>query len=162
MRGYAMLTAAMALVAVSAGAAETADPGRHVNLKGGGGALHGYDPVAYVDRGRAVPGTPAFTATYEGVRYQFADTADKASFTAAPARYLPAYGGFCAYGVAQGFKVDVDPEAFSVVGGRLYLNVSKSIRAKWQKDVRGYVRKADADWPTVRDKKSGVLGGLFG
>ena len=141
-------------------AAATVDPGRHVNVKDGT-ALHGYDAVAYVERRAAVKGSPAYAATYQGVRYQFADAADKAKFDAAPARFVPAYGGFCAYGVAQGFKIDVDPEAFSVVNDRLYLNVSKSVRATWSKDVSGYVRKADANWDRVKEKKSGVLGGLF-
>ncbi len=145
---------------VSAAAAD--DVGKHVNLKGGGVALHGYDAVAYFDRKAAVRGVPAQVATYQGVRYQFADAASRAKFAAAPERYIPAYGGFCAYGVARGFKVDVDPEAWSVVDGKLYLNVSKSIRTTWQKDKARYIGKADANWDSVKDKKSGVLGGLFG
>ncbi len=158
MMAFAIVALCGAAVPVSAAAV---DPGQHVNVKGGGVALHGYDPVAYLERRAAVRGSPAYTATYQGVRYQFADAGDKAKFEMSPARYVPAYGGFCAYGVAQGFKVDVDPEAFSVVNDRLYLNVSKSIRTKWQKDVPGYIRKADGKWDSVKDKKSGVLGGLF-
>ena len=62
-----------------------------------------------------------------------------------PRRYLPQYGGFCAFGVAGGYKADIDPEAFSLVDGKLYLNYSKSIRAKWLGDVPGYIGKADAE-----------------
>jgi YHS domain-containing protein len=148
--------------ATPAKAAPQADPGKYHNLKGGGIALHGYDAVAYVNQKQAVKGSPAFTATYDGVRYQFASAQSKAAFEADPARYVPQYGGFCAYGVARGFKVDVDPEAFSVVDGKLYLNVSKSVRETWSKDPQGYIRKANDKWPSVRDKKSGVLGGLLG
>lgn len=144
---------------VRAAAADVA--GKHVNLKGGGVALHGYDAVAYFDRKTAVKGLPAEVVTYQGVRYQFADAASKAKFAAAPERYVPAYGGFCAYGVARGFKVDIDPEAWSVVNNKLYLNVSKDIRTKWQKDTPRYIGKADSNWETVKNKKSGVLGGLF-
>lgn len=147
--------------AAMAQAAAPADPGRYVNLKGGGVALHGYDAVAYFKRGAPVQGLPAFSATYQGARYQFADAQSKAAFEANPAAYAPQYGGFCAYGVARGFKVDVDPEAWSVVNGKLYLNVSKSIRQKWQKDTSGYIAKAETRWPTVKEKKSGVLGGIF-
>ena len=164
LKHYAIAAAGAAMLGViglPAHAADAGDPGRHVNLKGGGVALHGYDPVAYFDRKAAVKGDPRFSASYQGVRYQFADAADQHKFEGAPAHYVPVYGGFCAYGVAQGFKVDVDPEAFTVVDDRLYLNVSKAIRAKWVKDTSGYIRKADTNWPAVKDKKSGVLGGLF-
>lgn len=157
----AATVAAFGTAIAPAGAAPADAAGKHVNLKGGGVALHGYDAVAYFDRKAAVKGSPAHAATYRGVRYQFADAADKAKFEASPERYVPVYGGFCAYGVAQGFKVDIDPEAWSVVDNRLYLNVSKDIRAKWLKDTRRYIRKADGNWETVKDKKSGVLGGLF-
>lgn len=157
-----MLAAAtVAAFGTATAAAAADDAGRYVNLNGGGVALHGYDAVAYFDRKAAVKGVPAQVATYQGVRYQFADAASKAKFAATPERYIPAYGGFCAYGVARGFKVDVDPEAWSVVDGKLYLNVSKSIRTTWRKDAPRYIGKADSNWATVKNKKSGVLGGLF-
>ncbi|MBV8972078.1 MAG: hypothetical protein JO290_07280 [Sphingomonadaceae bacterium] len=157
---HRILTAA-AIAATASAAEAPADPGKHVNLKGGGIALHGYDPVAYFERHAAVPGNASYTATYQGVRYQFADAADAAKFKGDPGHYVPQYGGFCAYGVARGFKVDVDPEAFTVVDDKLYLNVSKSIREKWNKDAHGYIAKANDKWPTVQDKKSGVFGGLL-
>jgi hypothetical protein len=66
-----------------------------------------------------------------------------------PARYLPAYGGCCAYGVSNGYKVKTDPEAFRIVDGRLYLNYSRGVQKKWLADVPGFIRKADANWPNL-------------
>jgi|GEM_PF-2664677 len=103
---YRLFTVAAAIIAMGGAAmpasAVAAEPTKYVNLKGGGVALHGYDAVAYFDRSAAVKGSPAYTASYQGIRYQFADAASKAKFEASPQRYLPVYGGFCAYGVAQG------------------------------------------------------------
>ncbi len=123
-----------------------------VNTDRAGVALNGYDPVAYFTEGRAVAGAPGITADHAGVRYRFATEAHRATFLADPARYLPAYGGYCAYGVAQGHKVTVDPEAFRVVDGRLYLNYSKGVQKKWLEDVPGNIRKADGNWETLRDR----------
>ena len=67
-------------------------------------------------------------------------------------RYLPAYGGYCAYGVAQGYLVKIDPEAWTIFDGRLYLNYDRSISETWRKDVPGYVHKADGNWPRLIGK----------
>jgi YHS domain-containing protein len=115
----------------------------------GGVALKGHDPVAYFTDNAAVRGSDAFTATHDGVTYKFASAANRDAFVAAPARYLPRYGGFCAYGAAEGYKADIDPRAFSIVEGKLYLNYDSDIRTKWEKDVPGYIGKADRNWPAV-------------
>jgi len=111
--------------------------------------IKGHDPVAYFDQGRAVAGKAELSVEYAGVTYRFATTEHRQAFRADPAKYLPQYGGFCAFGVAGGYKADIDPEAFSLVDGKLYLNYSKSIRTKWLGDVPGYIGKAEAKWPEV-------------
>ncbi len=121
-----------------------------VNLRDGL-ALDGYDPVAYQADQRATPGSPALTATHDGAVYRFASAANREAFLADPTRYLPAYGGFCAYGMARGYRAKIDPRAFTIVDGRLYLNYSLEVRDRWSKDVAGYVRKADANWLRLRD-----------
>ena len=122
-----------------------------VNLSQGDLAIQGYDPVAYFTESAPVKGSPEFTASHEGATYRFASAANRDAFAADPARYAPAYGGFCAFGLAYGQKVDVDPEAFAVVDDTLYLNVNKDVQKRWQADVPGFVAEADGYWPQIKD-----------
>ena len=110
------------------------------------GAIRGFDPVAYHEQQRAVRGAPTITHTWNGATWRFASEANRARFAADPQRYAPAYGGFCAYGTSQGYKVSTDPDAFAIVDGRLYLNYSKPVQVTWNLDRPGYIRKADANW----------------
>jgi YHS domain-containing protein len=113
-------------------------------------ALSGYDPVAYHKDARAVKGSTQLTATYKGIIYRFASAANRDLFLKNPARYEPAYGGWCAYAMgATGEKVEVDPETFEVRDGRLYLfyhSLFNNTLPKWQKDEPNLQRKADANW----------------
>jgi hypothetical protein len=120
-----------------------------VNAKGGV-AIHGYDVVAYFTEGRAVKGRRDLTVTHDGVTWQFASTASRDRFAAEPGRYQPQFGGYCAYGVTRGYAVDIDPEAFAIVDGRLYLNYSKRVQRTWDQDRPGHIRKGEAEWPKVR------------
>lgn len=116
------------------------------------GAIRGYDPVAYFTLGRPVKGSPAFTYRWNGAEWRFASAENRDRFAAAPQKYAPQYGGYCAYGVANGYAVKIEPDAWSVVDGKLYLNYDRSVQAKWKKDVPGYIGKADANWPQVLAK----------
>ena len=113
------------------------------------GAIRGYDPVAYFTEGRPVKGSKQFTHRWNGAEWRFASELNRERFAAAPEKYAPQYGGYCAYGVASGYAVKIEPDAWSVVDGKLYLNYDRSVQASWQKDVPGFVRKADANWPRV-------------
>ena len=115
-----------------------------------GVALRGYDPVAYFTEHRPVEGSAEFTAEYQGSTFRFANKANRDAFAAAPTQYAPQYGGYCAYGTALGQKVAVDPAAFSVVDGKLYLNYNRDIQKQWSGDIPGNITKADANWPVVR------------
>ena len=128
-----------------AGAAFAGD----TNLTFHGIAIQGYDPVAYFTDGKPVPGDPAITASHDGAIYQFASEAHKAAFEADPGKYAPQYGGYCAWAVSNGYTAGTDPRAFSISGGKLYLNYSRSVQARWAKDISGNVSKADANWPGV-------------
>lgn len=123
-----------------------------VNLDAAGLALRGHDPVAYQTQNRPVPGSPQFTATHEGATYRFASAANRDAFRADPARYAPAFGGFCAMGVAMGRKLDGDPALFRVVDNRLYLNVSAPVQQRWVQDIPGNIRTANEQWPALRGK----------
>ena len=123
-----------------------------VNLDQANLALSGYDAVAYQSESAARKGSADFVATHEGGTYQFATAANRDAFVADPEKYLPAYGGYCAFGVSRGYKVKVDPEAFRLVDGRLYLNYSKSVQQQWLKDIPGFIAKANSNWPDLKDK----------
>jgi YHS domain-containing protein len=114
-----------------------------------GVALRGYDPVAYFKDGRPVKGTAEYRAEYKGSTFHFASQANRDSFAADPAKYAPQYGGYCAYGTAGGYKAAIDPAAFTVVDGKLYLNYNRDVQKDWSKDVPGFVSKADKNWPKV-------------
>ena len=114
--------------------------------------LSGYDPVAYFTDAKPVRGSGYHTAVHEGVTYAFANAEHRSMFLANPQKYLPAYGGYCAYGVAVGKKFVVDPEAWRIVDGKLYLNLDKDIQQKWEKDIPWYIKKAEANWAQIKDK----------
>jgi YHS domain-containing protein len=114
-----------------------------------GAAIKGYDPVAYFTQGKPVPGSEQFVLRHKGATFRFASAANRDAFAAAPERYAPQYGGFCAYGTSRGYKADIDPAAYTVVDGKLYLNYSKSVQTTWNQDRAGYIAKADANWPSV-------------
>ncbi len=109
-------------------------------------AIKGYDPVAYFVEGTPTKGDPAFSSEYEGATWQFANAANRDLFAADPAKYAPAYGGWCAYGMAQGGKVPIDPTAWKIVDGTLYLNVNKKIQGWWEADIPGFIQEANANW----------------
>jgi len=112
-----------------------------------GAAIRGYDPVAYFTESKPVKGDAKHTHQWKGATWRFASAANRDAFAAAPEKYAPQYGGYCAYGVAGGYTVSTVPEAWSVREGKLYLNYSAGVQRDWLKDPAGYVRKADANWP---------------
>ncbi len=150
----------LAGTAIAAGTAAFADVARafdetskaDVNVDAKGVPLRGYDPVSYQSGPNPVMGSGAFTASYQGAAYHFASAANRDSFAANPARYAPAYGGFCAMGVAMERKLDGDPTLFRVVNNRLYLNVNSAVQARWAQDIPANLKKADESWPTLQGK----------
>ena len=119
--------------------------------------INGYDPVAYFTDGKSVKGNGYHVADYEGVIYVFANKKNRKVFEANPEKYIPAYGGYCAYGVAVGKKFIADPNVWEVVDGKLYLNLDNKIKGIWVKDVPGNISKANANWPTIKNKAPSEL-----
>ena len=113
-------------------------------------ALSGYDPVAYFEVGAPVAGSPQFEFEWQGATWRFSSAEHLAAFRANPERYAPQYGGYCAWAVSNGNTASSDPEAWKIVDGKLYLNYSRAIQEKWQGDVPGNIRRADANWPRLR------------
>jgi hypothetical protein len=118
-------------------------------LAGPGLAAHGYDVVAFFTEGNALLGSDANAVAHNGGTYRFASKANLDTFKQSPARYEPAYGGFCAYGVALGKKFDGDPRFWKIVDGKLYLNLNGDIQTEWSKDVPGNVAKAEKNWARI-------------
>ena len=123
-----------------------------LNVDKNGVALQGYDPVAFFTENKPVKGKTEFRSVYRGATYYFASAEDKARFDKEPAKHEPAYGGFCAYGVSRNKLVEVDPEAFQIVDGRLLLQYSKGVRNEFNKDTQGNLTKANANWPALVEK----------
>jgi len=115
-------------------------------------AIKGYDPVAYFTEGKPVQGDPQIQAEFDGATWQFTTPEHRNAFLAHPTRYEPEYGGFCAYGASKGFKTDIDPAAFSIIGGRLYLNANLDFRTVWRKDLLTSIAEADRNWDEVKDQ----------
>ena len=115
----------------------------------GGVAIDGTDPVAYFLEGRAVDGSSSFSHDWDGAEWHFASAANRDAFAAAPEDFAPRFGGYCAWAVSQGSTAGIDPEAWTIVDGALYLNYSKSVQATWSKDIPGNIAKGEANWPGV-------------
>jgi YHS domain-containing protein len=112
-------------------------------------ALQGYDPVAYVDEGKALTGSAQITLQADGATYRFATAAHCAAFKKAPAKYEPAYGGWCAYAMSRGELVEVDPTNFKVVDGRLMLFFKSffvDTLKRWNVKEAPLLKQADASW----------------
>ena len=114
-----------------------------------GVALRGYDPVAYFTDNKPVKGSAQYRTEYKGSTFHFTSPANRDAFIADPAIYAPQYGGFCAFGTAGGYKAAIDPAAFTIVNGKLYLNYNSDVQKQWNKDIPGFVAKADRNWPAV-------------
>jgi len=110
-------------------------------------AIGGYDPVAYFTDQKPVKGVPEFHVVHRGSTFHFASDAHRQAFAADPNKFVPQYGGYCAYGMAKGYKAKIEPAAFTVVDGKLFLNYNETVRIQWLSDISGYIRKADANWP---------------
>ena len=116
-------------------------------------AIQGYDPVAYFTQKKAVKGKAAIATTYEGLVYHFSSQGNKEAFLKNPSSYEPQYGGWCAYAMgANGEKVEVDPETFKILDGKLYLYYNayfNNTLKSWNKDEVNLKKKADANWKKV-------------
>jgi YHS domain-containing protein len=134
--------------ALRADAAETAQS-RQFTKFGSGLAVDGYDPVAYFTTGAPVKGSSEFTHSWNGATWQFASAENRDSFAADPARYAPQYDGHCAWAAADGYAAKGDPNHWKIVDGKLYLNFNGRIQRRWEKDVPGFIAKADQAWPKV-------------
>ena len=135
--------------------------GELVNIDKAGLALQGFDPVAYFSLKKPTPGNPQFTASFKGARYQFANAEHKALFEKNPAKYEPQFGGYCGYAASIDTISPISPDFWQVLDGRLVLQHNQKAWGLWTKDVPGNLKKADANWPHLKDRKLSWLDKLF-
>ncbi len=111
--------------------------------------LHGVDPVSMFQPGKLAQGIAEFTSNHDGVDYYFASAAAQSAFQADPSAYLPQFGGFCAFGVFVGKKLDGDVRYADIVDGKLYLFVNAAIFEKYREDKQSVIAGAHAKWPAI-------------
>jgi len=112
-------------------------------------ALNGYDPVAYFTDGRPAKGSAEFSASFDGTTYHFKNAQHRALFVADPDRYAPQYKAYCAITSSRGAKQEVDPEAFLIWNGKLYMFAAKQGIDMFKQDAAAIVAKAGSAWPEV-------------
>ncbi len=146
------LSCLLVLCFLSIGFGQQALRAKHFNLEKGV-AIQGYDPVSYFTQNKAVKGSKQFIASAENVLYYFSSAANKETFLKDYKKYEPQYGGWCAYAMgANNEKVEIDPETFKLLDGKLYLfyhSWSNNTLTKWNKEEKSLKTKADASWQVL-------------
>lgn len=134
-------------------------PSRLINTDDTGLAIQGHDPLAYLEENRAVRGSAEHEAIYDGARYRFTSEARRAKFESNPAKYVPAFGGFCAYAASIDKISPIDPEIFQVVNGRILLQHTRKAYDLFNVDTQASLARADANWPGLVAKNGSRAGG---
>jgi len=117
-----------------------------------GVAIHGYDPVAYFTENKPVEGSKEFSYQWQGTEWHFKNKANADLFKSNPEKYAPQFGGYCAYGVSEDHKSSTEPDAFTVVNDKLYLNYNKKVKELWSQDRDGRIKKAEMNWPGLKNR----------
>lgn len=112
-------------------------------------AIDGYDVVAYHKQNIAIEGKKDFSAEFKGANWRFISAENLQEFLSEPDRYIPQYGGYCAFAVVNGTTADIDPKVFSIYNGKLYLNYNAKIGKTWEKNKDEFIKKADVNWPKI-------------
>jgi YHS domain-containing protein len=142
---FLLLAATMFLVACTS----TAQKGAEIFQKDGL-AIGGYDPVAFFTESKPVKGSANYKFTWKDASWQFASQANLDAFKAAPEKYAPQYGGYCAYGTADGHKAPTQVDTWTVLDGKLYFNYNQKVKNLWDKDRPGYIEKANVNWEKIK------------
>lgn len=147
----ALIAAAAMALSTAAFAADEYNVGNGLTLTGNPLGMHGIDPVSMFEADSPTIGDAVFTSEYDGVDYYFASAEAQAEFDAAPAEHLPQFGGFCAFGVFKGKKLNGDVRYADIVDGKLYLFVNAAIFEMYLEDREAVIAGAYDLWPGIRD-----------
>lgn len=109
-------------------------------------ALAGYDPVAYFHSGKAQKGKAEFELEWMETTWRFASVENRDKFAASPHDFAPQFGGYCAWGMKEGYRAKTDPKAWTIYQGHLYLNYNPKYRRKWQSDKDAFISIATENW----------------
>ena len=156
----ALLMLAAANIVSPAFAADENNTAPGLTAAGAPLGLHGADPVAFLEIGNRIEGTAAFTAVHDGVAYYFSSEETMKTFAADPEKYMPQYGGFCAFGVAIGKKLDASNRYADLVDGKLYVFLNAVAFAKYEEDKSGTLAKAEENWPGMHHVAVEKVNGL--
>jgi YHS domain-containing protein len=118
-----------------------------------GKAIKGYDPVAFFNVSKAVQGSDSLTYEYNGATWFFSSRENLNLFKAASDQYMPQFGGYCAYGTAEGHKAPTETDTWSMVEGKLYFNYNQKVKSLWLKDQPALIKQANVNWPSIKDKE---------
>ena len=118
-----------------------------------GVAIWGYDPVAYFNDGKPVLGSAAFTYVWQGAEWRFKDKTNMELFKANAEKYAPQFGGWCAYGVSENHKSPTEPDVFTIVNDKLYLNYNLKVKEIWLRNRDERIIKAETNWSILRNNK---------
>jgi len=121
-----------------------------INVDKDGIAIHGYDPISYT-QGQPSIGKRALTYEYQGAKYQFSSKENLEQFKLSPSEYTPVFGGFCAYGIRMGKKLDINPLAYKYTEKQLYFLLDRSTQQLWDQDIERNIAIAERLWPSLKD-----------
>jgi len=146
-----VVVAALALATFGSSVALAESPSQKylVDVDEHGVILDGYDPVALVSDGKLVRGKSAIATTHQGAIYRFASQENKQRFDKNPEKYRPQFGGYCAMSVTMGKLMPGDVQTWSIVDGRLVVQLNEKAAAMWKKNPEGHLKKADKNWPKL-------------
>ncbi|QHT69740.1 YHS domain-containing protein [Rhodocytophaga rosea] len=113
------------------------------------GAINGYDAVAYFTEGKPVEGKKEYSHTWKGAEWYFSNQQNLKVFESNPEKFAPQYGGYCAYGMSRGYKATTEPDAWTIVDNKLYLNYNTEVRSMWKQKQEEYIKIANSYWPKV-------------
>lgn len=127
-----------------------------ININDESIALHGYDPVSYFQE-TPVEGKDSLKFQHQGVTYLFSTQKNLSQFSKAPGKYQPLFGGYCAYGVRMGKKFDIDPLAYAIEDGNLYVLLDRSTKKIWDQERKRNIAIAERIWPSIKSVPAGEL-----
>ncbi len=122
---------------------------KHLNIKDKI-AIQGFDPVAYFESNIAIEGNKEIKSEYNRAIYYFSSESNKSLFLKNPSYYEPQFGGFCAYGMSEGYEAPVKPEVFTIVDSKLYLNYNLKVKEMWSKEQTARIEKAAVNWAKIQ------------
>jgi len=116
-----------------------------------GKAINGYDAVAYFSDNRPVKGHDSLSTEWNNSTWFFSTKENRDAFKKNPELYAPQYGGYCSYGTSNGYKAPTQPDAWTIVEGKLYFNYNKKVKESWDKDQKKLIEKANLNWPLIKN-----------